>query len=1038
MSRQNFFELLTNLSFDPPSKIPAIKTEIDNTIMSWQNQLGGGSVTDGAKRKELQDKLDLEKEMRDVLLNPAKLKAEADEMRQKQIGALEAELDIEISLGEDQHYTPRMIKEAKGRYRLSHITVRKTFETKGFIAADMEGTKEGDILPDAIKLSQLETLLQTIQTEVNPSFPDQSKVITVYDVISLLDKIEFSKWVDTKHWNVTQLQNRCNAIMGAYSTKNDTFSKACKDIASIGCTVLFKDELSRLKYDNACKVNELKKDPQIMKLAIASPATKKTQKVAEGFIAIIQRCFPNRNDALTVYNILAGIKDDPYEGPLRVTDIKYIVVCPECGSVRTFKTQEEAYSVNECSSGHKLYENCPKCKKLILRNHSVSCPKCGFYLAGMAQFDTHYSNAVKALKRNAIIEARSFFDQAESANPEDSRLVSLRKQIEEAEGALKRPLEELRKSLAEGRVFEAKQRINKLKANNPGLSFEQEERRIKRDVEDADRQMTLARSKTDSEEKARICLDILRIVSDYPEAIETLKKLVPASVYDLNITAADGDLHWNLKWKCNSVGSTYTVVRKDGAKPINERDGLVVAEGLQIQSYLDESVEPGIEYGYAVFAERGAVYSKPVSKLMMALHPELKSEDIQYSISDAGCTISWIMPQHCDGICVLKSKGNTVGRRAGSNTSSAYVRGNMYHDTDFEIGVDYRYRLYTVWINEDGEKEYSAEGILSDTIRIEPKPEIVLINKGYYDDGLISIDWQTEPRQGMIQFVKLNSRVSPLSQGMVIAASEISKYGCLVATERIASGECSFEEKENQYYYLMAVLPFSTNVLICNTITVNTAKKCSFKSVSINGDYLQWSLDVPRGVNRVYHTVSIAEDEAQADNIERSMKSRDVIGISSEEVSSYENGGTKSERIGEGIVLLAVYAEYVTNGRSFISSPSIYRVRNVPRKPIHYSINWKTRRFLFGSLQPILRVWTDDNSDLPEILCGSKSDGGMPLSAAACDYALYKIPAGTKSPFQIALEDTDKLPTGGYVRLYTISNREEYADPLCMGSMQKP
>ena len=92
-------------------------------------------------------------------------------------------------------------------------------------------------------------------------------------------------------------------------------------------------------------------------------------------------------------------------------------------------------------------------------------------------------------------------------------------------------------------------------------------------------------------------MDILRIVSDYPEAIETLKKLVPASVYDLNITAADGDLHWNLKWKCNSVGSTYTVVRKDGAKPINERDGLVVAEGLQIQSYLDESVEPGIEYG---------------------------------------------------------------------------------------------------------------------------------------------------------------------------------------------------------------------------------------------------------------------------------------------------------------------------------------------------------------------------------------------------------------------------------------------------------
>lgn len=1036
MSRQNFFELLVNLPFDPLPKNTAIKTEIENTIMSWQNQLG--SETDGAKRKVLQDKLNLQEEMREVLLNPAKLKAEAEEMCLRQIQALEAELDIEISLGEDQHFTPRMIKEAMGRYRLSRITVRKTYEAKGFIAADIAGTKESELLPDTVTISKIESLLHALKTEVNPNFPDQSKVITVYDVISLLDKIEFSKWSDTKHWNVIQIQNRCNAIMGSYSTKNDAFSKACKDIASIGSSVLFKDELSRLKYDNACKVNELKKNPQIKQLAIANPATKKSPKVAEGFIGIIQRFFPDRNDALTVYNILAGIKDDPYEGPLRITDIKHIVVCPECGSVRTFKTQEEAYSVNECNNGHKLYESCPKCKKLILRNHSTSCPKCGFYLAGMAQFDTHYNNAVKALKRNAIIEARSFFDQAESANPEDSRLASLRKQIETAEGTLKKPLENLRNSLREGRVYEAKQRINKLKADNPGLSFEQEERRIQKEIADADRQMAIARNEKNSEEKARICLDILRTVSDYPEAIDTLKKLVPAQIHDLNITSADDNLHWNLRWQCNSVGSTYTVVRKIGAKPVNERDGLVVAEGLQVQFFLDETVEPGIEYGYAVFAERGSVYSQPVSRLMMALHPELKPEDTRYSISDEGCTISWILPLHCDGVYVLKSKGNTVGRRAGSNTTGVYVRGNTYHDTGFEIGVDYRYRLYTVWINEDGEKEYTADGILSDPIRIEPKPEIVLVNKGYYDNGSFSIEWQSESRSGMMQFVKLNNDVSPLAQGMVIAASEITKFGRLIASVSIASRKCTFEEDENKYYYLMAVLPFSTSVLICNTITVNTAKKCSYKSVSLNGEYLQWSLDVPIGANRIYHTVSIAEDEAQADNIEQSMKTLDGVGLFSEEASFYRNGGNKSVRIGNGIVLLAVFVEYIANDRSFISSPSIYRIRNILQKPIHYSINWKPRRFLFGSSQPILRVWTDDNSDLPEILCGSKSDGSMAFSAASCDCTLYKIPAGTKSPFQIALQDTDKLPSRAYIRLYTISDREKYKDPMCTGSMQKP
>lgn len=327
MSRPNFFELLTNLSFDPPSKSPVIKTEIDNTIMLWQNQLG--CTTESAKRAEFQGLLQLENEMREVLLNPVKLKMEADAMRQKQLQLLNEELDFIISMGLEKTFTPIRFREIVMRLRLSRITVKRAFEEKGFSPVKMIGTKASDILLNAVTINKIDSLIQTIKTEINPSFPDQSKVETVYDVISLLDEWELSKWLDTKYWSISQLQNRCQAIMARYAIYNDVFSNACKDIASIGCVYLFKDETSRANYDNTILLNELRADTRFAILQRMDSTIKKDSRVAEQMIAVIQQSFPSRDDAISIYNYLVS-PEDPYQGPTVMTDYPK-VRCPRCG-----------------------------------------------------------------------------------------------------------------------------------------------------------------------------------------------------------------------------------------------------------------------------------------------------------------------------------------------------------------------------------------------------------------------------------------------------------------------------------------------------------------------------------------------------------------------------------------------------------------------------------------------------------------------------------------------------------------------------------
>ena len=103
----------------------------------------------------------------------------------------------------------------------------------------------------------------------------------------------------------------------------------CKDLASFG-DIVFKDEVSRIKYDNAIRFNELRTDDRFAILQRMDSTIKKDVRVAEQMIAVIQQSFPSRDDALTIYNYLVSC-EDPYQGPAVMTDYPKIR-CPRCGT----------------------------------------------------------------------------------------------------------------------------------------------------------------------------------------------------------------------------------------------------------------------------------------------------------------------------------------------------------------------------------------------------------------------------------------------------------------------------------------------------------------------------------------------------------------------------------------------------------------------------------------------------------------------------------------------------------------------------------
>ena len=259
--------------------------------------------------------------------------------------------------------------------------------------------------------------------------------------------------------------------------------------------------------------------------------------------------------------------------------------------------------------GAALYVECPQCHKRVPA--AADWCACGFRLSEMRFFEEYCQDARQAFEQNDYRLADQNLQRAQRAYPGHPKLKKLQKDIKEQLERSRRYLSELQVLMSAGRYCRASELAKEISQRMPQMD-------LSKTLDEAAARIEAARKAMPSPELSgndRIAgyARVLDIVSDYRPAFDMLGLCRPAVPRRLVGTVSSAEpLICKLTWeKSDEPGVSYCIVRKENGIPRNRRDGDTLAINLQTQYFRDRSIQPDTSYGYAVFACRQCVYSKP-------------------------------------------------------------------------------------------------------------------------------------------------------------------------------------------------------------------------------------------------------------------------------------------------------------------------------------------------------------------------------------------------------------------------------------------
>lgn len=364
--------------------------------------------------------------------------------------------------------------------------------------------------------------------------------------------------------------------------------------------------------------------------------------------------------------------------------------------------------------GKKQYIICKKCGKKS-RADSKFCTSCSVTFGDLKKAAEFCDAAMDEIRGLNFLVARHFISQAEAESGVTEETTRAKQQLEKTEkevGAQVRQLDECKQRKA---YHKANQLLNDIKKMYRSYKDESLETVIRDALTKAKALFERASKSAKENECLELCDQIEGICSDYP-GISDLKDKFPPEIPTKVTVKIDNDRMLNdILWDYsgNATGIVFTVVRKEFARPVNEKDGEVVGS-FSSRSCTDRKPEPGREYYYAVFACRGNRVSKPGYAAEAAINL-YDVEGISIHPGDGLIQIRW--GRQRGGNVKIWRKENAVPVRPGDGTEVLNIMSSGVWDNDVKNGCSYGYLICT---------EYKVAGktLYSTGIKLRGTPEI--------------------------------------------------------------------------------------------------------------------------------------------------------------------------------------------------------------------------------------------------------------------------------------------------------------------------
>ena len=975
MTRRNFFEML-GLDFDPPEKN---ERRIQQAISAWKKRTEDMLANEiiATRRSILSAELDLYESIIETLKDNKTRNAEARELKDQRIEQLEKLIDIML-IGQSgtSEVTNAQIRNVHLKLKLSPKTIEDSYVKKGFTVQKREkAVNLNEAFLTTVVLGIISSKIEQLRVMSIPKYPWTSQVFDLFDLACYFSGGTKADATSFRRKRTTELYSIMETGAAQLASDMSVQGHLLADLFTAGTTQVFDSEANRKKYEQSLEREKLKDFFALLKSA--PDDFKKDRYFAESCIKTIQKSFPDFNLSLALYNQEAGLMQDPYE-PIEAL---IHVTCGSCKTPMEFRTREEAEKGKCAACGAELYVVCPKCHKKVPA--AADWCACGFHVSEMQFFDEYYNAAQFALKEMDLAEARKQLAKAQNAYPGHPKLSGLQKLIQEKSDIYQRPLNDLQSLIEANNFYTAQKLLATLYASMPQLKLDGQRKLIAEKVTEAQRMMPA--SDLPVSVRANRCVDILDIVKDYQPAIDMLGLCKPNVPTNLHGAISSGEpLICTLTWNpAGDKGVSYCVVRKRNGIPQRHSDGDMLIQSLNVLEYKDKSIQPGISYGYAIFAHRHGVYSDPVT-CEVEKFSELDIKRVRAIADNGVCRFSWVLPTNCIGVRILRCMNATPSENPSANCTIVTERASAnYDDTSVCNNKTYGYRLQCVY--PYGNSFRYSEGY---TVMLTPEqPPIALKNVTAKTEGrTVHVRWtsaDTTQRSVLVREVTSSSVNNII--GQIIPATDINSIlgnGKTYANTTSTTQQCQFDIPSNTSIPLAVVVISGAKGIISEVIRVSSVEKCEINKseTRIEGGRLKIILqNMPKNLDRIHYIVARKVDSKVPWATVEDVKHNTLSVITVQDYIS--DGMILIETPPKDDLYISIIGQYkMPDGSVVYSDSSKLRISNKPKKKIKYHLTWGGGLFSSKPKPKDCKLYvTTDAEETPVLKLVYRSDGHIPM-----------------------------------------------------------
>jgi hypothetical protein len=857
MSRDNFFDLATDIPFDPVEQdADKIKKAIDKRVTSWKRTLNDHGATQSQKDKA-KERLALENEMRSVMVpgtslyiaeTAAKKQVAIDEVK----GRAELHKQAHKSTGAtgDVEVPDKMLTAYVKPMGPSFATVKAAYESVDGISVVVFDVKN-DLPPinDDIDIAAIERLINTLKGE-------ESKRDTTTHPKSLPTRLEDLYDVAVYMGGNTNSRNATNAsqIKGIFdsvpmSNKN-LFADTLYKLSNEGKR-RFANNNEKAKYDNWLKVDALKRLPSFKPFPGMPNDEKKNHAIADLFITELRRNGFTWPQAVALYNVsVAKLSEADYVIPtspaVPLPPLPPKMICSVCGDEQEI-SRDAAKSRSCMDCGNSYYIDCFKCSKVFLRSLG-NCPGCNYSQESARLFEPSLIKAKAALDRGDFRTAKSELQVAKDADPSRKKEAdSLEQKINNDERDFRAKVAQIEKLRDENKLFAASKTVQELRdkylSADLNAGFAKLASFIENKLTALDKLFGSGRGKT-AEVREQDCVDILTECIDYSDAIRYLKANPPKPCVGIKVEARLGEIY--VKWgKSESPGVQYTLVRSENMIPtkIGSDDSVVIKPNVDERDHKDHGIETGIKYGYAVFAVRCGVSSTGKGAMDMIkgevnkLHP---------STDDGLVSATWVLPDNCSGVRVFR-KQSTAPAEYGSDGDIVKTDDCGFRDTGVKNGITYFYRVCSVYAGD-----VLSAGVSFKAIPDTPtSPPDISVETEMKKDGLhCTLTWSVDEKHSnsTVKIVKIKRDIAlPPICGRVYSASDVSGFGKPIHPDVSAQSKMKHMVLPQETFHICVFVGSNDDYVASNIEIVSAQMPCKFRSKDpkIDGRIITFYLECP-------------------------------------------------------------------------------------------------------------------------------------------------------------------------------------------------